>query len=181
MLDNAGRLGQNIDAEQSEPPAAHIGDDVMLPVNSTRISLLENDKIPSREDIVRLQDAMIPIRCEQPDPIHHFCTGMYARELTIPAGMLIVGKIHKHDHFLFVLSGKAEIASEFGKEIVETGHFSISKAGVKRVVLAIEDTKFMTIHSNKYDSTDLDVIENEHIEPEEVIRSIQNKIFEVLP
>ena len=28
------------------------------------------------------------------------------RELTVPAGMLVVGKIHKHSHFLVVLSGR---------------------------------------------------------------------------
>jgi len=146
----------------------------------SEISLLSNDHIPSRDDIVRLQDAMKPISVEMPEPIHRFAPGMYARELTVPAGMLIVGKIHKHDHFLFVLSGKAEIASEFGKDMVETGHFSISKAGVKRVVLALEDTVFMTVHANKEDSEDLEIIEAEHIESEEKIFPAQRK-FEVLP
>jgi quercetin dioxygenase-like cupin family protein len=88
------------------------------------------------------------------------------RELVVPAGMLMVGKIHKHAHFLMVLKGKAEVISEFGRMIVEAGHLSVSPAGVKRVVLALENTQFVTVHVNKNDSQDLQIIEAEHIEPE---------------
>jgi hypothetical protein len=122
--------------------------------------------IPSREQIVRLQEAMFPIQCEQPDPRHFFAPGMYLRELVVPKGMLMVGKIHKHAHFLLALSGRAEVISEFGRTVVEAGHISISPAGVKRIVLALEDTQFVTVHVNPTDTEDLEVIEKEHIEPE---------------
>jgi hypothetical protein len=123
---------------------------------------------PSKEQIVALQEAMFPIQCEHPEPTHFFAPGMYLRELTVPAGMLIVGKTHKHDHFLLVLQGKAEVISVFGRDTVEAGHISISKAGVKRIVLALEDTKFVTVHLNSSDSQDLEVIEKEHIDPETI-------------
>jgi len=130
------------------------------------VPLCEENPIPSREQIVRLQEAMFPIQCEQPDPRHFFAPGMYLRELVVPAGMLMVGKIHKHAHFLLVLKGRAEVISEFGRFIVEAGHISISPAGVKRIVLALEDTQFVTVHVNPSDTEDLEVIEKEHIEPE---------------
>jgi mannose-6-phosphate isomerase-like protein (cupin superfamily) len=129
--------------------------------------------LPTREKIQALQESMIPIQCEQPEPRHFFAPGMYLRELVVPAGMLIVGKIHKHEHFLLVLKGRAEVISEFGRMVVEAGHISISPAGVKRVVLALEDTQFVTVHVNKEDSQDLTVIEAEHIEPE--ILELENK------
>lgn len=121
---------------------------------------------PTREQIVKLQSAMLPIQCDQPEPRHFFAPGMYLRELVVPAGMLMVGKTHKHAHFLLVLKGRAEVISEFGRMIVEAGHISISQAGVKRVVLALEDTQFVTVHLNQSDTQDLQVIEAEHIEPE---------------
>lgn len=121
---------------------------------------------PTREQIVALQEAMAPIQCELPEPIHRFAPGMYMRELTVPAGMLIVGKIHKHDHFLLVLDGIAIVKSEFGDAVVHPGYIAVSKAGVKRVVLAITDTRFITIHANRDDCEDLEIIEAEHIEPE---------------
>lgn len=128
------------------------------------VAIPANGAIPSREQILKLQAAMIPIQCEQPEPIHRFAPGMYMRELTVPAGMLIVGKTHRHDHFLLVMSGRAEVISEFGREIVEAGHISLSKAGVKRVVLALEDTRFICMHHNPSDTEDLEVIEGEHID-----------------
>lgn len=127
---------------------------------------LSQQLAPSREQIVRLQEAMLPNQCEQPEPTHFFAPGMYLRELTVPAGMLLVGKTHKHTHFLVVTKGRAEVASEFGRTVVEPGHISVSQAGVKRVVLALEDTQFITVHLNPSDTQDLAVVEAEHIEPE---------------
>ena len=99
-----------------------------LPASGTKVH------IPTRDQIVQLQEAMLPIQCEQPEPTHFFAPGMYLRELTIPAGMLMVGKIHKHAHFLMVLKGRAEVVSEFGRMNVEAGHISDSPTGVKRIV-----------------------------------------------
>jgi hypothetical protein len=121
---------------------------------------------PTREQIVRLQEAMLPQQCEQPEPTHFFAPGMYLRELTVPAGMLLVGKTHRHAHFLVVTKGRAEVISEFGRTLVEPGHISVSQAGVKRVVLALEDTQFITVHLNPSDTQDLSIVEAEHIEPE---------------
>lgn len=162
-----GNLSKNEIAE-SRPPAAICNgtDDEMLTIAETHEAQAQDAAIPSREKILKLQQAMLPFQSEQPEPSHFFAPGMYLRELVVPAGMLIVGKIHKHAHFLLVLKGKAEVISEFGRMTVEAGHISISPAGVKRVVLALEDTQFVTVHVNKEDSQDLVVIEAEHIEPE---------------
>lgn len=129
-------------------------------------SELVQNPAPTREQIVRLQEAMLPQQCAQPDPTHFFAPGMYLRELTVPAGMLLVGKTHRHAHFLVVTKGRAEVISEFGRSVVEPGHISVSQAGVKRVVLALEDTQFITVHLNPSDTEDLTIIEAEHIEPE---------------
>ena len=122
--------------------------------------------LPTRERIQQFQKLVEGVQVPQPEPDHLFAPGMYMRKLIVPKGMCIVGKIHRHDHFLLVLSGKALVISEFGRDIVEAGHTSVSKAGVKRVVVAIEDTLFATIHHNPSDTQDLYEIEAAHIEPE---------------
>lgn len=132
----------------------------------SRVEHLPRTPVPTREQIVKLQEAMLPIQSEQPEPTHFFAPGMYLRELTIPAGMLMVGKIHKHAHFLMVLKGRAEVISEFGRMVVEAGHISVSPPGVKRIVLALEEVQFVTVHVNPSDTEDLTVIEAEHIEAE---------------
>jgi hypothetical protein len=36
---------------------------------------------------------------------HSFAPGVYAREMEIPAGTLLIGKIHKHRHHNFLMKG----------------------------------------------------------------------------
>lgn len=122
--------------------------------------------LPSRAQIEGLQAAMLPIQCEMPGAIHHFAKGMYAREFSMPAGMTVVGKIHKHEHLMMVLKGHARVVSEFDANEVFGGFIHVSQPGAKRVVFAIEDTTFVTVHLNPTDTHDLSEIEALHIEPE---------------
>ena len=123
-------------------------------------------QLPSRGAIARLQSEMVPIATAQPEPEHRFHPGWYERRLLVPAGMLIVGKIHRHAHPVGVIYGRALIVSEFGRDVVEAGYLAVSPAGVKRVVLALEDTLFFTLHRNDSDTHDVEQIEADHIEPE---------------
>ena len=123
-------------------------------------------KLPTLEQIERLQAAMAPIHCEQPQPEHIFHDGWYERRLLIPAGMLIIGKVHRHVHPVGVIRGRALLISQFGREEVLGGYFGASLPGVKRIVLAIEDTLFFTLHRNEGNTRDLAEIEVEHIIPE---------------
>ena len=86
---------------------------------------------------------------------------MYAREILIPAGYVIVGKIHRHAHVNTISKGKAAVATEFGMETIEAPHTFVSKPGTKRAVLALEDTIWTTYHPT--DETDLDKIEDDII------------------
>lgn len=122
--------------------------------------------LPTRADIVRLQSAMVPIQTAQPEPEHVFHDGWYERRLLIPEGMLVVGKTHRHIHPVGVISGRALLISQFGREEVTAGYFSASLPGVKRIVLAIEDTLFVTLHRNESNTRDLVQIEADHIAPE---------------
>lgn len=101
---------------------------------------------------------------------HTFADGVYVREIFIPKGMLIVGKIHKHSHPNFLLKGEVSVVTEEnGIERLKAPLSIISKAGTKRVVYAHEDTVWITVHVTN--ETDLDKIE------EEVI----SKTFDALP
>lgn len=127
---------------------------------------LQTVRVPTREEILDLQDSMLQHQTQMPEAIHRFAPGMYMREFNMPAGMLVVGKTHKHAHFMMIMHGKAHIVSEFGNEVLEAGHISVSQPGVKRVVLALEDTRFITLHVNEDDTHDLGLIEARHIEAE---------------
>jgi len=92
---------------------------------------------------------------------HHFAGGLYGRELFRPAGTLIVGKLHKKDHFYIVLAGEIEV---YGVGRIRAPAVFVSQAGSKRAVYAHTDAICMTVH--RTDETDLEGIEADLIEPE---------------
>lgn len=92
---------------------------------------------------------------------HRFADGVYAREMLIPAGHVIVGKIHKYGHLNVISSGAVSVLTEFGVEVLCGPTTFISKPGTKRVVYAHEDTVWTTFHGT--DHTDPDMVENDII------------------
>ena len=91
---------------------------------------------------------------------HSFAPGVYAREMEIPAGTLLIGKIHKHRHHNFLMKGSIIVLTEAnGVELLQAPLMIVSKEGTQRIGYAITDTVWTTIHENKDNSEDLDVIE----------------------
>ena len=114
---------------------------------------------------------------------HSFSDGMYVREIFIPAGTVLTGKIHKHSHPNFLLSGEVEVFTEFeGLQRLKAPLSMISKAGTKRAVRAITDVVWVTVHSNPSDTQDLKQLESEIISPSfDALEHKQNKqIGEIL-
>jgi hypothetical protein len=122
------------------------------------------ENMVTHDAILELQTRMLPHAIAMPVAEHHFAPGIYMRDFTLPAGQAVVGKTHRHDHMLVVMEGLAVIVSKFGRETVAGGFVALSKAGVKRVVLALEDTRFICVHSNPSDTQDLLIIEAEQID-----------------
>lgn len=121
--------------------------------------------VPTREMIDRLQAEMVKVPQADLKTEHYFSGGMYCRKLIRPAGTLIVGKVHKKDHFFMCAAGEIIAWSEKGMVTLRPGDIIESKAGTKRVTLAVSDSIGVTFH--RTDKTDLDEIEAELIEPDE--------------
>lgn len=123
-------------------------------------------KIPDRDQIDRLQEEVSKL--PQADGIitdHFFVDGMYSRRVFRKAGTLIVGKVHKKDHFFICTKGEIIAWTEKGMKKLTAGDIIECKQGTKRVTLATMDSIGTTVH--KTDKTDLDEIEAELIEPDE--------------
>jgi quercetin dioxygenase-like cupin family protein len=90
---------------------------------------------------------------------HTFTDGVYVREMTIPAGHLVVGKIHKHNHLNFISKGRVTVITEKGgvEELVAPVTL-ISPAGVKRLLFTHEDTVWTVVHVTT--ETDVEKIED---------------------
>ena len=121
----------------------------------------------ARENIVSLQAAMQlaidngdmqSVECELK---HYHAPGLYIREIFIPAGVAVVGKIHKHAHFNDISQGRVRVSTEFGFDVLEAPCRFVSEAGTKRAVFAETDTIWTTFHPTL--ETDVDKIETEII------------------
>lgn len=94
---------------------------------------------------------------------HTFSDGIYVREMFIPKGMMLVGKIIKQTHHIFLMSGKIAIITEDGEKIMEGPCSVVAKGGTKRVGYALTDVVWINVHPNVKDTEDLDELEKEVI------------------
>jgi quercetin dioxygenase-like cupin family protein len=97
---------------------------------------------------------------------HHFADGVYIREIFIPKGTLVVGKVHRYRHYNVLLQGHVIVLTEQGgREEIVAPCSLISEPGTKRAVYAIEDTLWQTVHANPHELRDLAALEAEIICP----------------
>jgi hypothetical protein len=89
---------------------------------------------------------------------HYFGPSIYIREVTMPAGAVVIGKPHKKDHMCVMLQGRMIIVNADGtrKELVAPMTF-VGSAG-RKVAYILETTVFQNILAT--DETDIDVLEN---------------------
>ena len=76
---------------------------------------------------------------------HYVNGGMYAREMVMPAGMVIIGKIYTQDHICIVTKGVIDVVDSFGKRRIKAPFTLTGKAGTQRVGITLEDTVWTTI------------------------------------
>lgn len=116
----------------------------------------------NREKIEKLQVELSKLPQYEPETKHYFHGGMYCREVYRDAGVLVVGKVHKKEHFYEIVSGRVKITG--GNEVVEAaaGALFLSQPGTKRAVFALEPTICRTFH--RVEADNVDDAENELVE-----------------
>jgi hypothetical protein len=124
---------------------------------------------PTIRDIFTVQKVldMMPQADLDPGLKHTFSEGAYARELLLPAGSLVVGKVHIHAHLNIVSRGLCKVWTTEGEKIIDARVNPVtfvSEPGTKRVVYTEEDTYWTTVHLTE--KTNLKEIEDEIIVPE---------------
>jgi hypothetical protein len=95
--------------------------------------------------------------CVELPVTHHFSKGVYARELHIPAGTTLTGKVHKYASLNILSKGELSVSTENGIERVCAPFTVVSPPGTKRVAYAHTDCVWTTIHGT--DETDIEKIE----------------------
>ena len=123
------------------------------------------NKVQFRENIINVQEGLLKMiangtaKDTLPDcklthyysPIdENYGCGTYARQMFIPKGTLIIGKIHRHQHLNFIMQGRVSVSTEFGPKYFEAPCIFVSEVGLKRAVIAEEDTIWVTVHLTKH-------------------------------
>ncbi|KAF3997551.1 hypothetical protein [Glaciimonas immobilis] len=114
-----------------------------------------------RNKIVRLEESIRGLPQVELPVTHHFSKGLYARELFIPKGSVLVGKIHKEQNLNIISSGDISVLTDDGVMRLTAPSTIVSPPGTKRVGYAHEDTVWITIHATE--ETDLEKIERQVI------------------
>lgn len=100
-------------------------------------------------------------------PLRHlFDGGLYIREISIPAGELIIGREHRHGHLCQLLSGSIVLNSQDGQVRFDAPAEFTSRPGYQMVVQALTDVVARTVHPNPCDSRDIAALEQEAFVPE---------------
>ena len=130
---------------------------------------------PSRKQIELLQSEMSKLPQYEAPTEHVFHGGMYCRQVWRPAGCLIVGKVHKKEHFYMVVSGTVKVTTDDGLQTITGPMLLCSKPGTKRAVFAETDALCMTFH--RVDSNTVEDAESELVEDDpKSMFTIGNKI-----
>jgi quercetin dioxygenase-like cupin family protein len=137
----------------------------MLPLAETSEFQPQPGAAPMRDQVLRLEAEMRNMPQIELETLHHYADGMYARVVLRPAGVTIVGKVHKKEHFYIVAKGCVRVTTDDGVKDLPAGSVLVSKPGTKRAVFALEDSICLTVH--RTDKTDPAQIEAELIEPDE--------------
>lgn len=101
--------------------------------------------------------------------------GVLVRTVSIPKDNLVVGEVHKFANVCFLIKGKIQVHYNGAVEYLEAPQMIISTPNTRKVVYAIEDTVWSSIH--KTTKTNLFEIEKEiivEVSKEDLIKELDN-------
>lgn len=115
------------------------------------------------ESVARFKSELAKLPQYEPETKHYFHGGMYCREVWRDAGVALVGKVHKKEHFYLVVTGRLMVKAD-GHEAIEVGPgtLMLSHPGTQRAVFSLEPSLCMTFH--RTDATTVEEAEAELIE-----------------
>tara|TARA_R100000742_G_C4277646_1_gene99714 strand:+ start:804 stop:1286 length:483 start_codon:yes stop_codon:yes gene_type:complete len=143
-------------------------------MSNNQIKEIERElSLNMREKIVDLQNQLLPLvdnvnivmqdeHAETLFPLKHtFADGIYVRQMSMNKGSWCIGKIHKHLHVWFLLTGRITVVTEDSKEEYISPCYVKAKPGTKRVIFCNEDCIFVNIHKNPDELRDIEEIEKQ--------------------
>lgn len=114
-----------------------------------------------REGLLEIEQELAEYPQVEMPPTHLQAKDLYAREIDIPAGTLLIGKIHKHSSLNIMLKGEMTLLTEDGVKRIKAPFRVVSKPGIKRMGYAHTDCTWLSVHGTQ--EVELDKIEQDVI------------------
>lgn len=121
---------------------------------------LHQSATEARAKILELEAVMLAMPQAEIPIAHHFAPGIYLREMHMPHGAVITGKIHKTEHYCILTKGSVTVVTEGGRKDYSAPAVIHSMPGVKRALHAHEDSVWVNVHHNPTDERDLEKIDD---------------------
>ena len=110
-------------------------------------------KFVDGENVVKGDSEVFPLK-------HTFTDGIYIRQMSMKKDSFVIGKIHRHNHVWFLLTGKISVVDEHDTVDHIAPCYVEAPAGSKRVIYAHEDSIWVNIHANPTNTKDLNELED---------------------
>lgn len=107
-----------------------------------------------RKKIDALQDELAKVPQVETPMTSTFAGGVCSRELFIPKGTLLIGKVHLTDHFNICLKGDLTFVTVDGPKRVVGPTMFVAPAGTKKMAYANEDSIWINMHPALTDDPD---------------------------
>lgn len=122
------------------------------------------ERLPFKEQIALIGRHLATFPQTECPLIHRFAPGVYLREIHMPADTIVIGEVHRTEHFNVLIRGACLIVHDDGsrEELLAPMTF-VSKAGVQKVLYITEDMIWQTIHVTP--ETDMAKLAAQIVEP----------------
>ena len=88
---------------------------------------------------------------------HHFYDGLYAKQMTLPAGHYAVSHRHSYDHISMLYAGVAQVEVDGVTTEYAAPAFILVKAGAEHKITAIADVTWFCVHETELtEAADID-------------------------
>lgn len=118
--------------------------------NINRLSNINKVEIIEKELLEKHEQVEIETK-------HYWVPGVYIREIFMPKGTILTGKIHKYPQFHVITKGDLSVLIDGEMVRLKAPINIMSPAGAKRLAIANEDTIWLMVHGTY--ETDLRIIE----------------------
>jgi len=123
-----------------------------------------HDLVPFKDKVSEVGRCLSKLQQTQCPVTHRFAPGVYLREIFMPADTVVIGKVHKTEHFNVLIKGACLIVHDDGRrEELRAPMTFVSGAGVQKVLYITEDMIWQTIHVTP--ETDMAKLEEMIVEP----------------